>query len=501
MTGDQVESRLRKLEELKKRGIDPYPYHEFDLTDKAQDILDRFEELSEHQEVRVAGRLLAIREHGKTCFAHILDKGVRLQIYLKQDSLGEKDFETFRLLDIGDIVGVAGTPFRTKTGEITIMVRSYQLLSKSLRPLPEKFHGLKDKEARHRRRYLDLLANPDVRSTFVVRSRIIKTIRGILDGKDFLEVETPVLQPLYGGAFARPFLTHHHVLDTDLYLRIADELYLKRLLVGGMDRVYEFAKDFRNEGMDRLHNPEFTMLEVYQAHADYTDMMSLVEEIFLKVALEVNGSPTVNYQGEELDFSPPWQRVSYFEGIEQATGFQLRWSDEEEIKKVCGKLEIETEGLNRGKLLESIFSSRVQPRLIQPTFVLDFPKDISPLAKEKREEPDLVERFEPAVSGIELGNAFSELNDPFEQRKRFEVQQKLSRLANDEAQVLDEDFIRALEFGMPPAGGLGLGIDRMTMIFTDSPSIRDVILFPQMRPEPSTQSSSLGRQDVRGKRK
>lgn len=501
MTGDQVESRLRKLEELKKRGIDPYPYHEFDLTDKAQDILDRFQESSEQQEVRVAGRLVAIREHGKTCFAHILDKGVKLQIYLKQDSLGEKGFETFKLLDIGDIIGVAGTPFKTKTGEITIMVRSYQLLSKSLHPLPEKFHGLKDKEARHRRRYLDLLANPDVRSTFVVRSKIIKTIRDILDDKDFLEVETPVLQPLYGGAFARPFLTHHHVLDTDLYLRIADELYLKRLLVGGMDRVYEFAKDFRNEGMDRLHNPEFTMLEVYQAHADYTDMMSLVEEIFLKVALEVNASPTVNYQGEELDFSPPWQRVSYFEGIEEATGFQLRWSDEEEIKNACSELEIETEGLNRGKLLESIFSSRVQPRLIQPTFVLDFPKDISPLAKEKREEPDLVERFEPAVCGIELGNAFSELNDPFEQRKRFEVQQKLSRLANEEAEVLDEDFIRALEFGMPPTGGLGLGIDRMIMIFTDSPSIRDVILFPQMRPEPPTQPSPLERQEARGKRK
>lgn len=501
MPSDQVESRLRKLEELKKRGIDPYPHGRFDVTHRAQDILEGFQGLSDQDQVRVAGRVLAIREHGKTCFAHILDRGVKLQIYLRQDRLGKEVFETLKLLDIGDIIGLTGSPFKTKTGEITLMVDRLQLLSKSLCPLPEKFHGLKDKEARYRRRYLDLLANPEVRETFVVRSRIMKIIRQVLDERGFLEVETPVLQPLYGGAFARPFLTHHRVLDLDLYLRIADELYLKRLLVGGMDRVYEFAKDFRNEGMDRLHNPEFTMLELYQAYADYSDMMSLVEEIFLRIATELSGSPTVNYQGEDVDLTPPWRKLSYFEGIEEATGLQLRHSSGDEVKKVCTELEIDTEDPSRGKLLESLFSNRVQPGLIQPTFVIDYPREISPLAKEKKGEPDLVERFEPVICGIELGNAFSELNDPFEQRSRFEEQQNLSREGEGETQALDEDFIRALEFGMPPTGGLGLGIDRMAMLFTDSPSIRDVILFPQMRPEPLGQPSSVRGQEAGEKRK
>ncbi len=501
MLSDQVESRLKKLEELKKRGINPYPSERFDLSHKAKEIVERFEDFSSQDQVKVAGRLIAIREHGRTCFAHILDQGVRLQIYLRQDDLGKEPFDTFRLLDIGDIVGITGSPFKTKTEETTILVQEFQLLSKSLHPLPEKFHGLKDKEARYRKRYLDLLVNQEVRETFVVRSRIIKLIRKMLDERGFLEVETPVLQPLYGGAFARPFLTHHNILDMDLYLRIADELYLKRLIIGGLERVYEFGKDFRNEGMDRFHNPEFTQLELYQAYADYTDMMDLLEEAFLQLALELNGSPIVSYQGEEVNLTPPWKRTSFFEGLEENAGLRLRQSSEEEIRSACCELEIETEGLNRGKMLDALFSDLVQPKLIQPTFVLDYPKDISPLAQEKKGEPDLVERFEPVICGIELGNAFSELNDPFEQRRRFEEQQGLSGRGDEEAQVLDEDFILALEFGMPPTGGLGLGIDRVAMIFTDSPSIRDVMLFPQMRPEPPAQPSSAQSQEARDKPK
>lgn len=483
---DQVENRIRKLEELRKRGVEPYPYR-FDCTHKAKDVLEEFENLSDKDKLRVAGRLISIREHGKTCFAHILDQGVKLQVYLREDPLGKERFQLFGLLDLGDIVGFTGSPFKTKTGEITILVEDFQLLSKSLHPLPEKFHGLRDKESRYRRRYLDLLVNQEVRETFLTRAKIVRMIREILDGKGFLEVETPILQPLYGGAFARPFLTHHNILDVGLYLRIADELYLKRLIVGGLDRVYEFGKDFRNEGMDRLHNPEFTQLELYQAYADYNDLMGLVEEIFLEVSKKLQGSTTLSYQGAEVDLTPPWKRVSFFEGLKSSTGLDLRNSSEDQVRAKCGELGIETEGLGRGKLLDHLFSSSVQPQLIEPTFVVDYPEELSPFAKKKRGEPGLAERFEPVIFGMELGNAFSELNDPLEQRRRFEEQQRLRGEGDEEAQVLDEDFLRALEFGMPPTGGLGLGIDRMVMLFTDSPSIRDVILFPQLKPERANQ--------------
>ena len=403
--------------------------------------------------------------------------------------------EIFKLLDIGDIIGVKGEVFSTRTGEITIKVSQLELLSKTLRTLPivkEKVQGderivydkFADKELRYRQRYVDLIVNSEVRNVFTIRSKIISAMRNYLDKQGYLEVETPVLQPVYGGASARPFVTHHNALDMELYLRIADELYLKRLIVGGYEGVYEISKDFRNEGIDRFHNPEFTMMELYIAYQDYHYMMELVEQMISTLAIEVLGEAKITYQGQEIDLTPPWKRVKMFDAIREYTGKDLYGKNLDELRKAAKELDIKIESFWReGKIIDEIFSERVEPNLVQPTFVMDYPVELSPLAKRHREDPRLVERFEPFVGGREIGNAFSELNDPIDQRERFLAQKKLLDLGDEEAQILDDDFIKALEYGMPPTTGLGIGIDRLVMLFTDQPSIRDVIFFPHMRPE------------------
>jgi len=485
--------RRQKLEELRQKEINPYPY-KFERTHFSDDILNNSEAYLE-KEVAVAGRLMSIRGHGKVFFAHMMDSKGKIQIYVKKDFVGEQQFEMAKLLDIGDIIGVKGTVFVTRTGETTIQVVHIELLSKTLRPLPivkEKKEGdervvfdqVSDKELRYRQRYVDLIINPEVRDVFVMRSRIISAMRRFLDERGYLEVETPVLQPVYGGASARPFVTHHNALDVDLYLRIADELYLKRLIVGGYDGVYEISKDFRNEGMDRFHNPEFTMMELYVAYEDYHFMMKLVEEMIGALAMDVFGEMKLHYQGQEIDLTPPWKRISIFEAIREATGKDLYGKDVAPLKQAAADLGISVEPFWReGKIIDEIFSEKVEPNLIQPTFVVDYPVELSPLAKRHRDDPKLVERFEPFIVGGEFGNAFSELNDPLDQRQRFMAQKELLELGDDEAQMLDEDFLRALEYGMPPTTGLGIGIDRLVMLFTNQSSIKDVIFFPQMRPE------------------
>jgi len=432
---------------------------------------------------------------GRASFGHIMDRSGRIQIYVNQDELGEEGYAIFKLLDIGDIVGFKGRIFRTKMGEITVLVQELTLLSKSLRPLPvvkekirddEKivYDTFVDKEMRYRQRYVDLVVNTDVKEVFILRSKIVSSMRNYLEERGYVEVETPVLQPLYGGAFARPFITHHNTLDTDFYLRIADELYLKRLIVGGFDGVFEIAKDFRNEGMDRDHNPEFTMMELYVAYQDYEFMIDLVEGMICTISKEVLGSATLKYQDQKIDLTPPWKRVSFFEAIKTHTGFDLYQKEEEELRSVADKLRIELEGPpKRETIIDEIFSRFVEPKLTEPTFIMDYPLELSPLAKKHRSQEGLVERFEGFIAGKELCNAFSELNDPIEQMERFEEQARLRAEGNEEAMVIDEDFIRSMEYGMPPTAGLGIGIDRLVMLLTDTPSIRDVILFPQMRPE------------------
>lgn len=485
--------RRQKLEELRNLGVNPYPY-KFDRIHYSVDILENIDAYLE-KTVSVAGRLMSIRGHGKVFFAHLRDAKGKIQIYVKKDFIGEEQFAVFKLLDIGDIVGVEGEVFVTRTGETTIQVNRVQLLSKTLRPLPvvkEKVAGdervvydqVSDKELRYRQRYVDLIVNPEVRQVFIKRSRIISNMRKFLDNKGFLEVETPVLQPVYGGASARPFVTHHNALDMELYLRIADELYLKRLIVGGFDGVYEISKDFRNEGMDRFHNPEFTMMELYVAYEDYHFMMNLVEELVCFLAHELFGELKLHYQGQEIDLTPPWKRVTLFDAIREITGKDLYGKSLDELKQAARELGIDVEPFWReGKIIDEIFSEKVEPTLIQPTFVLDYPVELSPLAKRHRDDPRLVERFEPFIVGGEFGNAFSELNDPLDQRERFMKQKELLELGDEEAQMLDEDFLRALEYGMPPTTGLGIGIDRLVMLFTDQASIKDVMFFPHMRPE------------------
>jgi lysyl-tRNA synthetase class 2 len=488
---------LRRREELASLialGIDPYP-REYDVSASSADVVGSFADGGEQKRVKVAGRIMSLRRMGKASFCHLQDSAGRIQVYLKKDDLGAA-YDAFRLLDIGDIVGVEGFVFRTKTGEVSVHAGSIELLSKSLRPLPvvkektaadgttETFDPFADKELRYRQRYVDLVVNPGVRDVFVRRSLIYRSIRKFLDARGYLEVETPILQPLYGGAFARPFVTHHNALDVDLYLRIADELYLKRLIVGGYDGVYEFAKDFRNEGMDRSHNPEFTMMELYVAYRDYRWMMDLVEQMVATAAREVNGSTSAAVGGNVIDFSPPWKRVTMFGAILETTGADLRGLDEGGLRDAARRMGIDAAGLvGAGAIIDEIFSEKVEPGLIQPTFVMDYPVEMSPLAKKHRSEPGLVERFEVIVNGQELCNAFSELNDPIDQRARFEEQMKSRARGDLEAQVLDEDFLRALEYGMPPAAGLGIGIDRLTMLLTGQESIRDVLFFPQMKPE------------------
>ncbi len=475
-----LQARRGKLEKIKSLGIDPYPYR-FERTHSFEAVIERFDALSAAEEtVTLAGRLISLRGHGKTSFAHLTNGRLKIQIYIRQDEVGESVYSLFKLLDVGDFLGVKGRLFRTKTGEPTLKVEEFKLLSKSLRPLPEKWHGLKDKELRYRERYLDLIANPQTRAVFEKRTEIIRFLRSFLDKKGFWEVETPILQPLYGGAFAQPFLTHHQALDQTLFLRIADELYLKRLIVGGFEMVYEFGKDFRNEGMDRTHNPEFTQLELYQAYADYQDIMELTEEMITGLAQFLNGSTRLSYQGEEIDLSPPWRRISVRDSLLEWGGVDIGLASEGELRELCGSQGIDTTEISgRGKLIEKLLDQLVEPKLQQPTFLIDYPQEISPLAKSHRSKPGVVERFELFICGLELGNAFSELNDPLEQRKRFQAQ---AAERGGETKI-DEDFLSALEYGMPPTGGLGIGIDRLVMLFTDQPSIRDVILFPQLRPE------------------
>jgi len=485
--------RREKLLKLQELGIDPYPFH-FDRSHTSEQIIENFKDLNEG-DVSIAGRIMSNRLMGKAAFFHLQDMQGRIQIYLKQDVVGDKSFELYKLLDIGDIVGVKGKVFKTRTEEISIYCQNLVLLSKSLRPLPivkEKIEDGKkiiydpfsDKELRYRQRYVDLIVNPEVRDVFIKRTRIITAMRQYLDKHGFLEVQTPILQPLYGGATARPFVTHHHALDMNLYLRIANELYLKRLIVGGFEGVYEFGSDFRNEGMDRYHNPEFTQMELYVAYKDYNWMMQFTENMIFEVAKQVLNTTIVKYQGKEIDLSPPWKRLPLYEGIRENTGIDISSLSEKELRKTAESLGIAVENSwGRGKIIDEIFDEFVESTLFQPTFITDYPIEMSPLAKKHRENPNLVERFEPIIGGKEIGNAFSELNDPLDQRKRFESQMELRAKGDEEAQVLDEDYIRALEYGMPPTAGLGIGIDRLVMLLTDSSSIRDVMFFPHMRPE------------------
>jgi len=477
-----VASEMRRhLDEIRAAGVDPFP-RRFDRTHRSDEVVDGFEAL-EDREVRVAGRLGAIRGHGKASFADLNDAGGKIQLYVRRDEIGDSAFELWRLIDVGDIVGARGTVFRTKSGEISVKVAEITLLSKALRPLPEKWHGLKDKEIRYRRRYLDLIANEASREVFRRRSDIIRVAREFLAERGFLEVETPILQSIYGGALARPFETHHHSLDMRLYLRIADELYLKRLIVGGLERVFEIGKDFRNEGMDRTHSPEFTQLELYQAFADYGDMMEITESLFVRIAQELAGGTSITWQGEEIDLSPPWVRLKVLDGVTEALGREAL-EDLPSLRRAAGAagVEIDTDA-TFGRIVEKVLDEIVEPNLIRPTFLIDYPKEISPLAKESPSDPEIVERFEVFVAGLELGNSFSELNDPDEQRRRFEQQETQRAAGEGEAHGMDVDFVEALEHGMPPTGGLGIGLDRLVMLFTDSWNIRDVILFPSMRPE------------------
>jgi lysyl-tRNA synthetase, class II len=482
---------------LEARGVPPYSYR-FERTHTAVAAAELYEDRmgDEGPRVAVAGRLVALRSAGKTMFAHLEDASGRIQLYFRQDALGDA-WEIARLLDLDDFVGVTGTLFRTKTGEVTVRAHVLELLSKSLRPLPRgktreteegavTFGGLSDPELRYRQRYADFAIHPEVRSVFAVRAEAIRFFRRFLDARGFLEVETPILQPLYGGASARPFVTHHNALDMPLYLRIADELYLKRLIVGGFERVYEIGHDFRNEGMDRNHNPEFTMLECYQAYADYHDILALTEEMVAGVVQHCTGGPLVTLEGTALDFTPPFQRISFVAGIKEQTGIDVRTAGEAELRArlLDSGISRETaESFSGGKLVDEVFKLVLEPRLIQPTFVVDYPKALSPLARTHREDPALVERFELFVNGTEIANAFSELNDPDEQRARFEDQARQRAAGDDEAQVLDADYLRALEYGMPPTGGLGIGVDRLVMLLTGQSAIRDVILFPALRPE------------------
>ena len=490
-----IDQRRQKLDKIREMGFQPYPYR-FGRTHTSSTVKRDFETLESSKTlISLAGRMMSVRRHGRAGFGHIQDEAGRIQIYLRKDTVREREFALYRLVDMGDIVGVTGTAFKTRTGEITVAVERFEILSKSLRPLPivkEKieadehkiYDAFSDKEQRYRQRYVDLVLNPEVRETFRKRTRIISVIRRFLDERGFMEVETPILQPIYGGASARPFTTYHHALGLRLYLRISNELYLKRLIVGGYEKVYEFSRDFRNEGMDRSHNPEFTLLEIYQAYTDYTDMMKLTEEMISTVAAEVTGSMVTEYRGEKIDLTPPWPRVAMLDSIEEHTGINLRGVPEDELRTICRNLEVEVDGsVGAGKMIDGIFEKFVQNHLVQPTFIVDYPVETSPLAKRHRDDPTLTERFEPFIYGEEIGNAFSELNDPMDQRARFEDQMRLKKLGDEEAQILDEDFLRALEYGMPPTGGLGIGVDRVVMLLTNAASIRDVIFFPQMRPE------------------
>ena len=476
--------RREKLEKLQKEGKDPFAITKYKKTHTSKQIIDHYDEL-EGQEVTVAGRMMAKRIMGKASFCHIQDGEGKIQSYVSINDLGEESYQQFKEDDIGDIIGIKGFVFKTKTGEISIHAKEVTLLSKSLRPLPEKYHGLKDTELRYRQRYVDLIMNPEVRDTFIIRSKIISKIRRILDEKGYLEVETPILNTISGGATAKPFITHHNTLDMDMYLRIATELNLKRLIVGGYEKVYEIGRIFRNEGMDIRHNPEFTTIEFYAAYQDYHDMMDICEEIFVGTAKEVLGTTKITYQGMDIDLTPSWKRITMIDSIKEVTGvdFNTIQTDEEAVKLARERgLEVDPIKETRGDVISLFFDEYVEKTLIQPTFIYEYPVEISPLAKRSKMDPRLTERFELFIGGREYGNAFSELNDPIDQYERFKKQVEAREAGDEEAGMMDEDFVMALEYGMPPTGGIGIGIDRLIMLLTDSASIRDVLLFPTMKP-------------------
>ncbi len=487
-----IEQRIKKLEELRKLGINPYS-NNYKPKHHISEIINQYgsksnEELEKEKPFfSVAGRIMALRSFGKSIFAHIQDEKGKIQIYFRKDILGNDLFKLVKKLDIGDIIGVEGEAFRTKTGELTILVRKFQLLTKSLRPLPEKYHGLKNVEIRYRQRYVDLIVNEEVRKLFITRSKIIHCIRNFLCSRDFLEVETPMMQVIPGGAAAKPFKTYHNALGMELFLRIAPELYLKRLLVGGFERVFEINRNFRNEGISVQHNPEFTMLEFYQAYATYEDLMELTEELFQTVAKEVLGQTQIQYQGNTINLESPWKRLTLSEAlVEIGKQDAAILNDEEAARKAAKDLDIQIDKYEgHGKLLTKIFDLTVEPKLIQPTFITHYPIEVSPLSRRNEKDPSVTDRFELFIAGREMANAFSELNDPIDQKERFLKQVEARKAGDEEAHLMDEDFIRALEYGMPPAAGEGIGIDRLVMLFTDSPSIREVILFPLLRPEKS----------------
>ncbi|KAI4453791.1 lysyl-trna synthetase [Holotrichia oblita] len=478
-----IRIRLEKLSNLIASGKDPFAITSYDKTHSSKDIINGFESL-EGQTVQIAGRILSRRMMGKASFAHIMDFEGQLQIYLKIDELGEDAYEEWKKLDIGDIIGVSGKVFKTHKGEVSVNAKSVLLLAKSLLPLPEKWHGLKDNDLRYRQRYVDLIANPEVKQAFITRYKIIKAIRSYLDDNGFIEVETPILSTLAGGASARPFITHHNTLDLSMYMRIAPELYLKRLIVGGFERVYELGRMFRNEGMDIKHNPEFTMMELYQAYTDLDGMIDITQNIFEAVRKAVGAGESITYQGTQISLKAPWKRMSMAEAVKQYAGVDINAMDEKQAKAKAKEMGI---ALDKGKdskgfILYEMFDNFVEDKLIDPTFITDYPVEVSPLAKRKQ-GTEVTHRFELFMYGREMGNAFAELNDPADQKSRFLAQAKLKELGDDEAQPYDEDYVTALEYGLPPTGGLGLGIDRMVMLFTDSISIRDVILYPTMKPK------------------
>ncbi|NLN64749.1 MAG: lysine--tRNA ligase [Clostridiaceae bacterium] len=476
--------RRQKLLELQQKGQDPFHIVRYETTHSTKDIHTDFDKM-EGESVSIAGRLMAKRGMGKSSFCDLADREGKIQLFFRINDLGEEQYEAFKKLDIGDIIGVTGTVFKTRMGEISVKVSEYLLLSKSLRPLPEKFHGLKDTDTRYRQRYLDLIVNPEVKRTFIVRSKIISAVRRFLDNKGFLEVETPILNTIHGGATARPFITHHNTLDMDLFLRIAPELYLKRLIVGGLEKVYEIGRMFRNEGMSIKHNPEFTMMEIYQAYTDYKGMMDLAEELCITLADEVLGTRQIDYQGEKIDLSAPWTRMTMIEAVKKYADvdFDTITSDEEALK-IAKEKGLDTDKVKtKGEVLNLFFEERAESNLVQPTFIMDYPVEVSPLTKRKPDRPELTERFEIFITGREFGNAYSELNDPLDQKERFLEQVKKREQGDEEANMMDDDYIVALEHGLPPTGGMGIGIDRLVMLFTNSFSIRDVLLFPTMKPK------------------
>ena len=491
---EQEKIRREKLEELKRLGIDPYPAELYPVTNFSSDLISKYED---KKQVVIAGRIMSRRIQGNASFAEILDSKGRIQVYFNRDEICEGDDKTKynlvykRLLDIGDIIGINGELFKTKVGEITVLVKDFKILNKSLRPLPlpkvdsqgKEYDSFTDLEQRYRQRYVDLIVNPSVKETFIKRTKIINSIRNFLNSKDYLEVETPILQPIPGGATARPFITHHNALDIPLYLRISDELFLKKLIVGGFEAVYEFSRDFRNEGMDRNHNPEFTILELYVAYKDYFWMMELTESLIENVCLEIHGKTKVEFDSITIDFKAPYERISITEAIIKFTGHDISGKSESELRSICKNLSIDIDdSMGEGKLIDAIFGNKCEKNFINPTFITDYPKSMSPLTKEHRSNSNLTERFELIVNGMEIANAYSELNDPIDQLKRFEDQLELSKKGDDEAMFIDMDFIKSLEYGMPPTSGIGIGIDRLVMLITNKTSIQEVLFFPQMKP-------------------